>query len=210
MRNQDMSRQYQHIITLVLHLVSKFEPRTLELSNTLLCQGTWLSFMMQLVGAALHQNPTSKLEVGRVMSWHEAVAELLLEFAHLFKVFFPKSSTCLHLETNSPERSNTLRCHGTLLSFLIQPVHAALGRNPVPELGVDRVLGWHKAVAELHLEFAQFSEVLAPLRVVKSFRIISNFKNRSCIDTWLVLALASSFMNPLFGLIDVTLAHGEC
>jgi uncharacterized membrane protein len=69
----------------------------------------------------------------------------------------------------------------------------------------------------LYLEFAQLSEVVAPMRLSISF-IISSFKNR-CIETWLVLVLVlvlvlalaiSSLMRPLFGLLFVALVHGEC
>ena len=65
---------------------------------------------------------------------------------------------------------------------------------------------WHDGVTELFLEFAQLSEVVAPLRVM------SYFKSR-CIETWLVLVLAlaiGGLMRPLLGLIFVTLAHREC
>ena len=64
---------------------------TLELSNTLRCHGTWLSFRIQLVVVALSRNPLP--EVGRVLLWSEAVTELCLEFTHLFKTFVPISST---------------------------------------------------------------------------------------------------------------------
>jgi len=86
----------------------------------------------------------------------------------------------------------------------------ALSRNPFPELGVDSVLGWHKAVAELYLEFAQLSEEVAPLRL-SSLIICGPFKSQ-CLESWpaLFLALAiSSLMRPLFGLRFVALDHGE-
>ena len=93
----------------------------------------------------------------------------------------------------------------------MQLVLSALSRNPPPELEVVSVLSWHKTVAELYLEFAQLSEVVAPLRVMSSL-IISSFKIR-CIETWLVLVLAlaiSSLMRPLLDLLFFALAHGEC
>ena len=81
----------------------------------------------------------------------------------------------------------------------------ALSGNPLPELGVDgSVVVWHNAVTELYLEFAQFSEVVTPLRVSTSVNINTfnnSFKSR-CIETWLVLVLVlavSSLMRPLFG-----------
>ena len=91
------------------------------------------------------------------------------------------------------------------------PVSKALPRNPLPKAEVGRIPIWHKAVAELHLEFAQLSEVVAPARLSISF-IISSFKSR-CIETWFVLVLAlaiSSLMRPLFGLLFVALDHHEC
>jgi hypothetical protein len=65
-------------------------------------------------------------------------------------------------------------------------------------------------VTELHLELAQLSELIAPLRVTSSL-IFSSFKSH-CIKTllFLVLALASSLPRSHFGLLFVTLAHDEC
>ena len=89
----------------------------------------------------------------------------------------------------------------------MQPMGGALIVYPLPELWVGSVLSWHEAVAELRLEFAQLSELVAPLRATSSL-IISCFKS-SCIKTllFLVLALASSLPRSLFGLLFVTLAH---
>ena len=166
---------------------------------------------MQPVVGALSRNPVPERGVGRILAWHEAVAELRLEFAQLLKSYAPRNSLAwLPVETNSIERSNTLSCHGTWLSFLMQPVFVALIRNPIPELGVGRILAWHAAVTELHLELAQLSELVAPLRVTSSL-IISSFRSH-CIRTllFLVLAFAISLPRSLFGLLFVTLAHDEC
>ena len=61
----------------------------------------------------------------------------------------------LPFESNILELSNVLRCHGTWLSFLVQPATDAL-------LGwVGRMRAWHTAVTELvavtelQLEFMQ-------------------------------------------------------
>ena len=95
--------------------------------------------------------------------------------------------------------------------FRVLPVSSALLQNPLPKLWVDRVLLWHAAVAKFHLELGQLLELVAPFRVKKSL-IIRSFILR-CIGTWLflMLALASSLSlpRPLFGLLFVTLAHGE-
>ena len=60
----------------------------------------------------------------------------------------------------------------------------------MPELGVCRILAWHEAVTELRLEFAQFSEVLAPFRVVTISLIIGSFKSHCSIKNLLFLVLA--------------------
>ena len=60
---------------------SPVESKTLELSNTLLCHSSWLTFCVLPVFRALNRNPPPKLGVGRVPLCYEAVAELSLEFA---------------------------------------------------------------------------------------------------------------------------------
>ena len=70
-------------------------------------------------------------------------------------------------ESNTLELSNALRCYVTWLSFLTQPVHAALLRNPTPELGVGRILGWHETVAEMHLEFTQLFKPFVPSIIIR-------------------------------------------
>ena len=161
--------------------------------------------------SALITDPPPERGVGRVSLRHEAVAGLYLVFAQLLKSCGPISLGCPPVESNTLERSNTFRCHGTCLSFLIPPVFDALSGNPDPELGVGGVPLWHEAVTELYLVFTQLSKLVAPLRVSNSL-IISSFKIR-CIDTWLVLVLAltrGSLMRLVFRLIFVTLAHGKC
>ena len=88
----------------------------------------------------------------------------------------------------------------------------ALSRNPLPELGAGSVMLWHAAVTELHLELAQLSELVAPLRVTSSLIISTCSFKSHCIKTllFLVLALASSLLRSLFGLLLATLAHDEC
>ena len=184
------------------------ESNTLELSNTLRCYVTWLSFLMQPAVIALIVYPLPELWVGSVLLWHEAVAELRLEFAQLLKSYAPRISLVWPpVETNSIERSNTLSWHRTRIPLLVQPVGDALSQNPIPELGVGRILAWHAAVTELHLELAQLSELVAPLRVTI---IISCCFKSPCIKTllFLVLAFASSLLRSLFGFLFVTLAHG--
>ena len=46
-----------------------------------------------------------------------------------------------------------------------------LSSNPLPELGVDRVLLRHAAVTELCLVFTQLLEEVAPMRVMRSLII---------------------------------------
>ena len=137
---------------------------------------------------------------------------LVLVFAlasSLLKPYAPRRA-CLPVETNTIECSDALLCHGTWLSFPLLPVFTALPRNPPAELGVGSVPSWHAAVADLCLVVTKLSEEVAPLRVMSSLKI-SSFKSRF-IKTWLVLvfALASSLPCPPFGLLFVTLAHGEC
>ena len=94
------------------------------------------------------------------------MAELHLKFAQLLKSYVPTgcqtSLTCPPFESNTLELSNTLLCHRTWLSFLIQVVAASLLLNPPSELGVGRILLCDEAVAELHLEFAQLLKAYAP------------------------------------------------
>jgi len=131
------------------------ESNALELSNAFRWYGTWLSFLMQPVVVALSVYPLPEIWVGSVLSWHEAVAELRLEFAQLLKSYAPRISLARPpVESNALERSNALSCHRTWISFLVQPVGGALTVYPLPELWVGSVLSWHEAVAELRLEFA--------------------------------------------------------
>jgi hypothetical protein len=99
-------------------VVSPFESNALELSNTLLCHGTWLSFLMQLILSALSGNPPPELRVGRILVWHEAVTEMHLECEQLLKTYPPNRTCPISLasppvESNTLELSNTLLCHRT-------------------------------------------------------------------------------------------------
>ena len=171
------------------------ETNTLELSNTLRCHATWLSFLIRLAMVALSCTPNPKLRVGRIPAWHEAMTELHLEFTQLLKSYVPYgchiSLACPPVETNNTECSTALCCHRTSLSFLILPVVAALSPNPQPELGVDRVPTRDSAVAELYLELTQLSEEVTPMSVTNSLisSRFSRFKSH-CIETWLFLVLA--------------------
>ena len=133
----------------------------IECSNALRWHATWGSVGIQPRSGVLSVNPLPELGVGSVLLWDEAVAELFLKFAQLLKSYAPNECTCLPFESNTLELSNTLLCHVTGLSFLIQPVVVALSVNPLPELGVGSVLLWDEAVAEL-LEFAQLLKSYAP------------------------------------------------
>ena len=68
------------------------------------------------------------------------VAELRFEFAQLLTSYASISLAWPPVESNTRELSNTLRCHGTWLSFLMQSIKPALSRNPLPERGVGSVL----------------------------------------------------------------------
>jgi len=100
--------------------------------------------------AALLRNSLTEPGVGRVMLWHGAMTELYLVMTQLFKPFVLSSIILFPFEFKTLEGSNMFRCHGTWLSFLIQPIIAALLRNPFPELGVGRILDWHDAAIKLH------------------------------------------------------------
>ena len=66
----------------------------------------------------------------------------------------------------SIECSNVLSCRRRRLFFSVRLVSSALIRNPLPELGVDRVPCWHTTVTQLYLVFTQLSEKVAPSRVM--------------------------------------------
>ena len=181
------------------------ESNTLEHSTTLSCHGTWLSFLIQLVVAALSPNPPPERGVCSVLSRHEEVTEKYLVFGQLLKSYAPTSLVaCSPVESNTLERSTTLSCHETWLSFLVQLEVAALSPNPLPELGVYSVMLWHETVAELHLKFTQLfksyaSTSLGWLPVESNTLELSN--TLSCHNTWFsflaqleVLALSR---NPL-------------
>ena len=72
----------------------KFETNIIECSNALCCHETWLSFVIRLGVVALMRNPLPELGIGCITVWHEAVAEVHLEFAQLFKLFVPTNSSC--------------------------------------------------------------------------------------------------------------------
>jgi len=80
------------------------ESNTLELSTTLLCNATWLSFLKQLILSALSRNPPPELGVCSVLLWHVAVAKLYLVFEQLLKPCAPNgfqiSLGCLPVETS--------------------------------------------------------------------------------------------------------------
>ena len=80
-----------------------------------------LDFPLQPIDGALLQNPMPEVGVGRILAWHEAVTEVLLESAQLVKSYAPYAgqTSPAPVETNTLELSNTLRCHATWLSFLI-------------------------------------------------------------------------------------------
>ena len=140
-----------------------FEFNALELPNTLRCHVTWFSFLIQPVLSALHRNPPPERGVGRILGWHETVAEMDLEFKQLFKPFVPRNTIRLPFESNTLELSKALRCHVAWLSSLIQLAAAALIRNPPPELGVGRIIEWYETVTELGLEFAHFLKSYVPI-----------------------------------------------
>ena len=138
-----------------------FETNAIECLNALRCHGTWLSFRVLPVGAALSHNPPTELGVGRIPFRHVAVTELRLVLTQLFKPFVPIVRflfplRCSPVNTNTNECSNMLRFHDTWFSFVIQLEVAALSHNPITELGVGRIPFRHVAVAEVRLEFTQF------------------------------------------------------
>ena len=114
-----------------------FKSNTLERSNM-------LSFLVQLVVIGLRHDPLPEVGVGRILDWHEAVADLRLEFKQFLKSYAPNgchiSLACPQLESNTLELSHAFGCHGTWLTVLIQPVVRSLIRSPGPKLGVDRIL----------------------------------------------------------------------
>ena len=145
---------------------------------------------MQPVVAALSVYPLPELWVGRVLLWHEAVAELRLEFAQLLKSYAPRISLARPpVESNALELSNAFRCYRTWLSFLMQPVVVALVVYPVPERGVGSVLSWHSAVAKLRLELAQLLKSYAPRINLACPPVETNSIERSntlsCHGTWI-------------------------
>ena len=113
---------------------------------------------MQLIVVALVRYPPPELDVGRVVSWHEAVTEFFLEFAQLLKSYLPNginvSLACHPVESNTIECSNAIPCYWTWLSFLIQLVFDALSRNPIfaSLMFWQRIVLVDEAVAELSLE----------------------------------------------------------
>ena len=131
------------------------ESDNLELSNTLICNETWLSFLKQLISSALITSPPSELGVGSVLLWQEAVTGLYLVFAQLLKSCALISLGFPPVKSNTLELLNALLCHATWLSFLQRLILSALIPNPPPELGVGSVPSWHEAVAGLYLVFAQ-------------------------------------------------------
>ena len=124
------------------------ESNTLELSNALLCHGTWLSFLVKHVVAALIQNPVPELGVASVLFRYEAVTELCLVIAQLLESYAPNACLCPPFKPNILELSDTLLCYATGIFCVVQPTFAALIRNPPPELGVVSVLLWHEAGAQ--------------------------------------------------------------
>ena len=129
-----------------------FESNTLELSNTILCHATGLSFLIQPVIVALIRNPLPELGVGSVLLWDEAVAELDLEFAQLLKSYAPNgcqlSLACSPVKANTIECSNVLSCHRSCLCFFVfLPLLMTLS------LGVGRIPSWHKIVTKLNIAF---------------------------------------------------------
>ena len=134
------------------------------IKKTLRCHGIGLSFLTKPVVPALIRNPHHKLEVGRIIVWHETGAKMCSEFPQLFQPCVPRNIMLLPFEFSTLELSNALCCHGAWLSFLVKPVVSALLRNPHSELGVGSILDWHAAVAvaELNLEFAQLLKSCAP------------------------------------------------
>ena len=134
------------------------EGNTLRRSNTLLCCNAWLSFPIQLVVVAVLRNPIFEFGVGRIINWHQVVQMLKSYSPNVCQI----SLACPPVESNTLELSNTLLSHETWLSFLLQPIVAALLRNPPPELGVCSVLVWHEAVTEFRLEFTQLLNSYVP------------------------------------------------
>ena len=185
-----------------------FGSNILELSKSLRCHATWLSFLIQLIVVALSRYPPTELGVGSVLMWHEVVAELCLKGTQLFTPFVPRTSIWLSLEINTLERSNMLRCHGTCFSLMVQLTLVALFRNPSPELGVGSVLLWHEAVTELHLEFTQLFKPFVPTGSQISItcppyesNILELLNTLRCHGTWysflIQLVLGALLGNPL-------------
>jgi hypothetical protein len=107
---------------------------------------------------------------------------------HATDWFAKTNNISLPFEFNGLELLNTLRCHGTWLSFMIQPVVATLPRSPMPELGVGRVMLWHDTIAKLCFAFKQLFKPVVPTSLacspVESNTIeCSNMLNchRSCL-----------------------------
>jgi hypothetical protein len=81
-----------------------------------------------------------------------------------------------------------LCCYGTWFSFQAM----VLIFNPPPELGVDRVLDWNDAVAELYLEFAQLLKPFAPnssICIPDKFNTIELSNTLRCHVTWLLFLM---------------------
>ena len=154
----------------------------------------------------LNRNPLPKLEVGRVLDWHEAVAELRPELKQLLKPFVPKTRIWrLPFDSNTLERLNTLRCHTIWLSFMIQLAVVALSRNPLPKVGVGRKLDGHEVVAELRLELKQFLKSFVPKtstwRLKFEFNTLERSNTLLCQVAWLSflvqLTVVTLSRNPL-------------
>ena len=106
-------------------------------------------------------------------------------------------------ESNTVERSTTLNCSGTWLSFLIQLAVAALIRKPSTERGVCSVLSWHEAVSELRLVFTQLLKSYAPISLVcplvePNTLELSNglFCHRTWLSFLMQLVVAALLRNP--------------
>ena len=160
MHTTDCSLRKAVVVSSVL-VVPKSNP-ILSRSRIRSSHGRFPSF----ITLALSRNPLPELGARRICVWHKTVAELYLEIAQFLKSNAPNECqigvACSPVETNTIECLNALRCHGTSPSFRILPVFEALLRNPIPELGVGRVMLWHVAVAEELLEFTQFLIPFAP------------------------------------------------
>jgi len=73
----------------ISHAYPPVETNTVECSNVLSYHTTWIFFRALPLLSTLIRNPDGKLGVGRVLSWHDTVAELRLVFTQLSETVAP-------------------------------------------------------------------------------------------------------------------------